>query len=59
VADEHDEAGIFVEEGDQVVLLNVLPQAGFPVELTSRDAGIWESFQIKVNNDSNKNNFNS
>jgi hypothetical protein len=48
VADEHDEAGIFVKEGDQVVLLNVLPQAGFPLELTSRDAGIWESFQIKV-----------
>ncbi len=34
VVDEHDEARILVEEGDQFVLLTVLPQAGFLMEFT-------------------------
>jgi hypothetical protein len=50
MADEHDEAGILVEEGDKVVLLNELHQAGFLME----QAGIQESFLLKVNNDYNK-----
>lgn len=52
MADEHNKAGILVEEGDQPVLFNVLPQAGLPVKLTPGQAGIWECFLIEVNNDS-------
>jgi hypothetical protein len=52
VADKHHKAGILVEEGDQPVLFNVLPQAGLPVKLAPGQAGIWECFLIEVNNDS-------
>jgi hypothetical protein len=48
VADKHHKAGILVEEGDQPVLFNVLPQAGLPVELAPGQAGIWECFLMST-----------
>lgn len=48
MADEHNKAGILVEEGDQPVLFNVLPQAGLPVKLTPGQAGIWECFLMST-----------